>query len=366
MEVEAEEDFEAGPGSLSLPRRMVAGARSYEGADRANATRIVAVICALTALLTAAFLPLDPPTEAIGSGGWAVALLIIALGLLSSRRLLALASPPSFNLLLPVSYAGLAATAVLEWLGGGNATAYSQLALLWVGQAMGMNPLRRALAFLLVVGLVTAAPLLYSGWSDSLAAALAANFLFAAVLGLLMLALMSYVRAQRVELREGERRAQELARSDSLTGLGNRRGFDEALEAELGRSRRASSTTSIVLIDLDRFKDINDRFGHLDGDRCLRDTAGAVVRALRAGDRAFRWGGDEFALLLPDTDLEGAEQAAERAASEVLNTCAAADGTPLSVSWGGAEAGEVMDAKELLGSADLALMALKREKLRAG
>jgi diguanylate cyclase (GGDEF)-like protein len=365
MEVEPE-DFETGRRPWALPRLMVAGARSYDGADRTNATRIVAAICALASLLTAAFLPLCPPTEAIGSGGWAVALIIIALGLLSSRRLLAVTSPPSFALLLAVRYAGLGATAVLEWLAGGTATAYSQLALLWVGQAMGMNPLRRALGFLLVVGLVTAAPLLYSGWSDALAAELAANYLFAGVLGLLMLALMSYVRAQRIELREGQRQAHELAHSDPLTRLGNRRAFDEALDAELGRSRRAGSTTSIVLLDLDRFKDINDRFGHLDGDRCLRDTAAAILRALRAGDRAFRWGGDEFVLLLPDTDLEGAQQAAERVASEVLNTCAAADGTPLSVSWGGAEDGEAMSPKELLGSADLALMALKREKLRAG
>ncbi len=85
---------------------------------------------------------------------------------------------------------------------------------------------------------------------------------------------------------------------------------------------------------------------------------------MRGGDRGFRWGGDEFALLLPDTDHEGAEQAAARLASEILNTCSDAEGRPLSVSWGAAEATEGMTTEELLTQADLALMGQKRERLQ--
>jgi len=351
--------------AASLWRLVTTGARGYEGGDHENAALMIALICTLSSLLAAAFLPIDPPDDAIGDAGWALALALIAAGLVAGRVLRVRRPQPGFDALLATSYAGLFGVGVLEWLAGGTATAYTQLTLLWLGSAMGGHPISRALPFLAVTAAVTAAPLLYIGWSAELAQDLAASFLFTASLGVLVFVLMSYVRAQRVELLAGEREAHALAHGDPLTGLGNRRAFDEALDAELGRSRRAASTASVALVDLDSFKEINDRFGHLDGDRCLRDTAAAITRVLRAGDQAFRWGGDEFALLLPDTDLEGGEQAAERIASEVLNTCAAADGTPLAVSWGVAEAAEAMHAEELLGRADIALLARKREKLQA-
>jgi diguanylate cyclase (GGDEF)-like protein len=349
----------------ALRAAVGAGARGYEGADKANATRIVAVICSLSALLGLVFLPLDPPDVAIGGAGWAVAVALIAAGLVGGRMLRRRPEPARFSALLTISYLGLAAVGVLEWLAGGASTAYGQLTLLWLGSAVGIHPLGRALVFLLVSALVTAAPLAYDGWDANLAANLAADFLFWGALASLLFVLMSYVRGQRIELREGERQAQELARADELTGLANRRAFDEALAAELGRSRRADSIASVALIDLDGFKLINDRFGHLEGDRCLRDTARAIERALRAGDRAFRWGGDEFAVLLPDTGIEGAQEAAARIASEILNTCSTAEGTPLAISWGVAEASGEMSGEELLGRADLALLALKREKLQA-
>ena len=94
--------------------------------------------------------------------------------------------------------------------------------------------------------------------------------------------------------------------------MGNRRAFDEALGHEIARASRAQSTMTVALLDLDSFKALNDRYGHLEGDRLLRLTGDAVERGLRAGDRAFRWGGDEFALLLPDTPYQGAEEALAR------------------------------------------------------
>ena len=229
---------------------------------------------------------------------------------------------------------------------------------------MGIHPPRRALTFLGATVLVASAPLLYDGWSSQAATSIATDVLLWSVLGVIVLGLMVYVRAQRVRLRAEEEKAQRLARADALTELGNRRAFDEALETEMARSERARSTVSVALVDIDGFKRINDEFGHLDGDRCLRQAAEAVKRTMRGGDRGFRWGGDEFALLLPDTDHEGAEQAAARLASEILNTCSDAEGRPLSVSWGAAEATEGMTAEELLTQADLALMAQKRERLQ--
>jgi diguanylate cyclase (GGDEF)-like protein len=168
-----------------------------------------------------------------------------------------------------------------------------------------------------------------------------------------------------VRLRSEEEAAQELAREDELTGLPNRRAFDEALAAELARARRADSTSSVALVDIDRFKELNDRFGHLEGDRGLQQVAAAIDGAMRAGDRGFRWGGDEFAVIMPDTSYDGARLALTRIASGVSGSCTSPDGRAVTVAWGVAEAPPGVDPHELLGQADLALMARKREKLIA-
>jgi diguanylate cyclase (GGDEF)-like protein len=206
------------------------------------------------------------------------------------------------------------------------------------------------------------APLLYDGWSSAAASAIATHYLLWLALGAIVLALMVYVRAQRVRLRSDEERAQQLARADPLTGMGNRRAFDEALVAEVARARRAHSTVSVALLDIDRFKELNDRFGHLEGDRLLRLTGAAIDRALRGGDRAFRWGGDEFALLLPDTPFAGAEEALARVAAGIMTSCSAPDGRALTASWGLAELISEVTPSEMLAQADLALMGHKRQK----
>lgn len=348
----------------ALRRLSTGGPEAYAGADQGNAARIVALLWVLSGLLALAFLPFDHPTAATGQSGWVLAAGIVAGSLVGGRFVLRRRPPPSFTVLLALSYLGLAQVATLEWLAGGTGSAYQKLYLLWIGSAMGVHPPRRALAFLGVTAVVASAPLLYDGWSAGAATNIATDLLLWSVLGVIMLALMVYVRAQRVSLRAEEERARHLARADALTGLGNRRAFDEALEAEMARSERAGSTVSVALVDIDRLKQINDEFGHLDGDRRLRQVAEAVRRMARGGDRGFRWGGDEFALLLPDTDQEGAERAAARLASEVGDTCSDAEGRPLSVSWGAAEAISGMRAEELLAQSDLALMAQKHERLQ--
>ncbi|MGZ9811373.1 sensor domain-containing diguanylate cyclase [Pseudoroseicyclus sp. H15] len=113
-------------------------------------------------------------------------------------------------------------------------------------------------------------------------------------------------------MKELQERLSALAMEDGLTGLANRRAFDEALHREWDRTLRDRSRLSLVLIDLDLFKEVNDRFGHQVGDDCLRSVA-ATLRgvARRPGDLAARYGGEELALILPDTDMNGAEQLAE-------------------------------------------------------
>ncbi len=94
--------------------------------------------------------------------------------------------------------------------------------------------------------------------------------------------------------------------------MGNRRRFDEALELEWRRATRSATPISLVLLDVDLFKGFNDRFGHLQGDECLKTVAAAIADALpRAGDSVARYGGDEFAVILPRTDQAGAVTVAE-------------------------------------------------------
>jgi diguanylate cyclase (GGDEF)-like protein len=102
------------------------------------------------------------------------------------------------------------------------------------------------------------------------------------------------------------------ARIDSLTGLANRRALEEILAAEIARAHRFTHQLAVVLLDLDRFKEINDNFGHAAGDVMLREVSRLLTSLARQGDTVARWGGEEFVVVLPETDLEGAERFADR------------------------------------------------------
>jgi diguanylate cyclase (GGDEF)-like protein/PAS domain S-box-containing protein len=116
---------------------------------------------------------------------------------------------------------------------------------------------------------------------------------------------MELARKQE-ELEAANRRLAELASTDPLTGLRNRRCFECSLESEYARSTRYKGDLSLVLIDVDHFKEFNDEFGHLAGDAALKEIGEVIERTLRSGDTAARYGGEEFAVLLPNTCMEGA------------------------------------------------------------
>ena len=113
-------------------------------------------------------------------------------------------------------------------------------------------------------------------------------------------------------LREARQQMEFLAMHDSLTGLLNRRAIQEQAEAELKRAARASSLVSVLLIDLDRFKSVNDCYGHAVGDQALRMFAEILLECIRSYDQAGRWGGEEFLCVLPGTTLNDARVVAER------------------------------------------------------
>lgn len=125
--------------------------------------------------------------------------------------------------------------------------------------------------------------------------------------------LLALAVAHLVRQHESARRhAEQLARIDSLTGLLNRRAFLEQAESLWNNARRHQRPLSVIILDIDHFKTINDAHGHATGDAALRATAVLIENTCRRGDLAARWGGEEFILLLPETPLEQAQNLAER------------------------------------------------------
>jgi diguanylate cyclase (GGDEF)-like protein len=121
------------------------------------------------------------------------------------------------------------------------------------------------------------------------------------------------IAALVTRVRRDQRALEALARYDGLTGLANRRAFEAAIEAECARARRSHAPLSVVYLDIDRFKAVNDRFGHAAGDQVLRQLAVAIAETVRVDvDGGFRLGGDEFALVLPASTKVQAETVIDR------------------------------------------------------
>jgi diguanylate cyclase (GGDEF)-like protein len=159
-------------------------------------------------------------------------------------------------------------------------------------------------------------------------------------------------------------RLAELATTDALTGLQNARALQEGLQREVARAVRDRQPLSLLLIDLDGLKVINDRLGHHAGDRALCHVAEAIGVQLRASDIGVRWGGDEFALLAPNTRGSAAAVLAQRVQSLVGHAPASSAVPPMAVSIGIAtfdpDGTVQVDASSLMSAADAALYHAKR------
>jgi diguanylate cyclase (GGDEF)-like protein len=153
--------------------------------------------------------------------------------------------------------------------------------------------------------------------------------------------------------------AEHHATTDALTGLGNRRWMQNMFERELKRSEHSSRPVCLMMIDVDQFKFVNDQYGHIAGDRILAAVAQTLREHLRPTDMIARFGGDEFAVLLPDTGLAQALETAERLRVQIAEASPPALGRPITISAGVGRAlpGDSLDV--LVHRADSAMYAAK-------
>jgi len=156
------------------------------------------------------------------------------------------------------------------------------------------------------------------------------------------------------QLRQSDRLTEQLraeARTDPLTGLGNRRQWQEQVGRELERARRMGSGLAVAVVDLDRFKDVNDSRGHAAGDEVLRDVGARFVQSVRTIDLVARIGGEEFAVALPDVSLTDAVSILERLRTSLVPMVTCSVGLAM---WDGQETIEALE-----GRADRALYRAK-------
>jgi diguanylate cyclase (GGDEF)-like protein len=153
------------------------------------------------------------------------------------------------------------------------------------------------------------------------------------------------------DMPEDVKALQHLASTDPLTGIANRRGGERHIASEISRAKREKRPLSCILVDIDRFKAVNDTFGHQAGDQVLRDISALLRRTVRAYDILVRWGGEEFLLVLPGVTLDAARLLAERlrGAVEALDTHGVGR---ITISAGVAEFGDEFDLPSTLRTAD--------------
>lgn len=171
--------------------------------------------------------------------------------------------------------------------------------------------------------------------------------------------------AAHQEVGRAKQALEELAAQDPLTGLANRRKFTERFEYDMARTVRSGMPLSVVMIDIDHFKTINDQQGHLAGDACLKALAAVLCDSVRTMDLVARFGGDEFVALLPDTPVDEALLVCERMrrGAQACSVAAEAGSTPLqiTISVGVATTdGGAQSLEQLLGRADEAVYRAKR------
>jgi diguanylate cyclase (GGDEF)-like protein len=326
-------------------------ASAYRGADLPRAQRFTRVLWALGVAIVFAVVPFYPPTALIGSAGWWVlagmAPLLLAMFALASRATV------GFRGLLVVTYVGLATITALQVLAAPQAP-YLVVDLLLVCCVALTHPLPVAMPYAVTMAVtrIGCAALDHGDRTGAFVQA-AMEAVIWTVLAAVLCGVMRQVREQRLELRD-ERSI------DPLTGLLNRLAFDEHLDTQIAAHRGSGRPLSLIVADVNGFKQLNDGHGHLEGDRQLKAIAAAILSSVRGHDVCFRWGGDEFAVLLPETAEDAAAGVGARMAEAVAETCAQPE--PLTIAVGHATLRDDDGADALTGRADAMLFERKRSR----
>jgi diguanylate cyclase (GGDEF)-like protein len=342
--------------SSALKKMFAKEADPYAGADLDLTRRLGSWFWMVNSLLAVVLWPFSPIDRQIGNVGWLIGDALVIAAIFFALLIRSPRVHIGFNGVLASCYVGAAGIAGMQWLAGGHTAPYDGLLLNLLLLVAATNPARRLLTFVGFVGALLIAPLAYGGLESATAAKVISEFVIWAPLAFLVYTMMRNIRAQRLAMRREEEQAREEARLDELTGICNRRAFEERVMDEISRSDRMETALSMAMGDIEHFKQINDHFGHLEGDQALRGVARALDEELRTPDRVFRWGGDEFALLLPGTVLEDANVLIKRLQQAVADSCHRPDGDPVWIHFAAAEHDPGMTPGELTAAADLALM----------
>lgn len=254
---------------------------------------------------------------------------------------------------LPIALFCLA-VAMLRQIGGGPSSGYAPLFMLpvvWQALYGRRQDLGAAIGIVFVAYTL---PILVVDGDTYPATQWRAAVLFTAIVGGIGILLNDLTQARQALVT----RLEQAATTDRLTGLANRRRFDDSLTREVARARRSGDPLSVALVDLDHFKAFNDAHGHLAGDRVLCTLADRWTADLRDGDELARWGGEEFVVLLPDTPVG---EAAEVIARLLAGGAHLPTAPPITASAGVAGYVDGTTAEELLAEADRLLYRAKRE-----
>jgi diguanylate cyclase (GGDEF)-like protein len=312
------------------------GPLHFRRADRSRALRFAALgNAAPIAVATATGFGSHGTLFFVGAIGACLAPIVVTAG---SRR-----HPIAFYL---AAFGGIPALTLMQAHTGGVASGYSVLmmmAMIWFGlQATD----RELAAGVLVLAACSYLPMLIVG-----PPAYPVDWGHATLLVMIGVTVAGSLRAVTREMRRLTSRLRQEAVMDDLTGLLNRRGWGHVARRELARAARAGSPVGLMVMDLDRLKQVNDTMGHDEGDRLLRETADRLRAALRAADVVARLGGDEFVALLTDSPLDGVLAVVQRLRDVTPDI---ADFSAGVASWNGTE-----ELDELIRRADMALYAAK-------
>jgi diguanylate cyclase (GGDEF)-like protein len=336
----------------------------YWGVDLDLARRMASMFILIGVLFSVTLWPLSPLSDQIGNTGWLICGSLCLLGLVTSALLFWRPEMWGFRAMGVMVFLSVVAIFLGQWLAGGTGEPYENLVLIPMLFVAAIYPPRVIAAFLALIAVGLVGPLVYDEASGEAAANALGLFLLLVGLAAAVRYLLLRIRVQGMALARGEEDAREEARLDELTTIGNRRAFEEALADEISRAERMGTPLSMAMGDVEHFKRINDEFGHLEGDRSLHGIAKAMDQELRAPDRVFRWGGDEFALLLPGADKGGAHAVIERLQAKVSVACRRPDSESIWIHFAAAQLQPRMTQEELTEAADLALMAERSQDRR--